>query len=310
MSSYNHDKYIAEAIESVLNQTFRDFELIIVDDASADNSKAVIEKFQAQDGRIKAFFHQKNMGISPTINECLDVARGKYVSFIGSDDGWFPTKLEKQLNLIRNCEDKIVWSEGKVIDSNGAFTGQTVTWRMSCPKKKSGNLFQELLMEDFVFGQSTLLKTEYAQETAFNEDLRFVADHQFFVELAREHEFVFIPEPLARYRVHGQNTTLKNQRQWFKERIILRENFLRKYAGEIGRQSLADIYHKIGHAFGGLGEKALAQRFYLRAVRANPFRANSLLYLSLALTNGDGLAGEFLQNYYRRLSSLLMYLSG
>jgi glycosyltransferase involved in cell wall biosynthesis len=309
MGSYNHEKYVAQAIESVLNQTFPDFELIIIDDASTDNSKAVIEKFQEQDSRVKAFFHQKNLGISKTVNEGIKRACGEYVSFIGSDDMWVPYKLERQLAVIKNCTDKIVWSEGQIINGAGAFTGQIVTRRMLCPAKKSGNLFQELLREDVVFGQSTLFKTRFAQETAFNENLQFVADHQFFVELAKQHEFVFIPEPLATYRVHGQNSTLKNEKVWFRERIILRNRFLEKYFDEISRQSMADIYYKIGHAYSGLDEKALAQQFYLKAIRTNPFRANSLLYLILALTNGDGAAGEFLQNYYQRLTSLLIRFS-
>jgi glycosyltransferase involved in cell wall biosynthesis len=309
MGSYNHEKYVAQAIESVLNQTFSDFEFIIVDDGSADNSRAVIEKFQTQDSRIRAFFHQKNLGISKTINECLKQAGGEYVSFIGSDDLWIPYKLERQLAVIKNCKDKIVWSEGQVINGIGAFTGQTVTQHMLCPKKKSGDLFQELLREDVVFGQSTLFRTKFAQEIAFNENLQFVADHQFFVELAKQHEFVFIPEPLATYRVHGENSTLKNEKVWFKERIILRNRFLDKYCDEISRQSMADIYYKIGHAYSGLSEKALAQQFYLKAVRTNPLRANTLLYLILALTNGDGAAGEFLQNYYQRLTSLLIRFS-
>ena len=309
MGSYNHEKYVAQAIESVLNQTFPDLELIIVDDASTDNSRAVIEKFQAQDSRVKAFFHQKNMGISKTTNECIRQASGEYVSFIGSDDMWVPYKLERQLAVIKNCKDKIVWSEGQIINSAGAFTGQMVTALMCSPKRKSGKLFQELLREDVVFGQSTLFKTKFARETAFNENLQFVADHQFFVELSEQHEFVFIPEPLATYRVHGQNTTLKNGKVWFRERIILRNCFLEKYSDEISRQSMADIYYKIGHAYSGLAQKDLAQQFYLKAIRTNPLRANSLLYLILALTNGDGTAGEFLQNYYQRLTSLLIRFS-
>ena len=307
MGSYNHGKYLSQAIESVLNQTYPDLELIIVDDASTDDSRAVIEKYQARDARVKAFFHQKNLGISKTINECLAQARGEYASFIGSDDAWVPAKLKKQLAIIEKSPDKIVWSEGEIIDGEGTPTNQAVTRHMFCPPKKSGNLFQELLREDFVFGQSAILKTKYAQETAFNENLQYVADHQFFAELAKKHEFVFIDEPLAIYRVHGQNTSSKNEKLWFKERIILRKNFLEKYSGEISRQSKADLYYKIGHAYGGLGEKALAQQFYLKAIRANPFRANSLLFLTLALTNGDGFAGEFLQNYYRRLTSLLVH---
>jgi glycosyltransferase involved in cell wall biosynthesis len=309
MGSYNHEKYLAQAIQSILNQTFSDFELIVVDDASTDNSKTVIEAYHAKDSRVKAFFHKKNMGISKTLNDCLRQAHGKYVSFVGSDDGWFPNKLEKQLDVIERSQDSIVWSEGKIIDSQGVFVEQSVTEHQLSPKRKSGNLFQELLREDFVFGQSALLKTNFAREVAFDEDLQLVADHQFFVDLAKEHEFVFMDEPLAFYRVHGDNVTFKNEQLWFKERILLRNHFIEEYGGQISRRSMADIYYKIGHAYTGLHQKPLAQHYYLKALRINPPRANSLLYLSLALTGGDGFFGAFLGNCYQKMSSVLMHFS-
>jgi len=309
MSSYNHEKYLAHAIESVLCQTFSNLELIIVDDASTDNSPAIIETYQTNDSRVRATFHQTNLGISKTLNDGLRQAKGKYVSFIGSDDGWLPNKLEKQLNVIKSCEDRLVWSDGKVIDSKGVPTGINLTQYQSSPQRKSGNLFQELLQEDFVFGQSVLLKTQFAQQNAFNERLKLVADHQFFVGLAKEHEFVFMAEPLAVYRVHGQNITLKNEQLWFKERILLRNFFLEHYGAQIGKRSLADIYYKIGHAYAGLNQKGLAQHYYLKALRVNPLRINSLLFLLLALTGGDGFLGTFLGGGYQKICTLLTRFS-
>jgi len=101
MASFNHERYISEAIESVLKQSFSDLELIIVDDCSTDGSKQIILDYQAKDNRVHAFFHKENMGIAKTVNHALDVAKGRFISFIGSDDLWVPKKLE--LNL-RFCE--------------------------------------------------------------------------------------------------------------------------------------------------------------------------------------------------------------
>ena len=199
--------------------------------------------------------------------------------------------------------DAIVWSEAQVIDSEGALTGQLVTELLCSPKKKSGDLFQELLREDIVFGQGMLLKTETAKKIPFDEKLRYVNDHLFFVELAKQHRFVFIDEPLVKYRLHRENATVKNQRLWFKERIIIRKCFLEMYSSQIHRLSRADIYYKIVHAYSGLGHKASARRFYIKALVTNPFRSVSALYLILALTNGDGLVGKNLEKSYRSLSS-------
>ncbi len=309
MGSYNHERYISQAIDSVLNQTFSDLELIIVDDYSTDKSREIISGYSQIDQRVKTVFHSQNMGIARGLNDGLKEAEGKYLGFIGSDDLWLANKLEKQLSLIKNNEDKVLWSEGKIINSSGAETGQFMTKMLCSPQQKGGNIFEALLQEDFIFGQSTLFKTEFAQEIAFNENLRFVNDHLFFVELAKRHDFLFMPETLALYRLHGKNTTLTKPDLWFKERIILRNSLLKRYGGEISHQTLADMYYKIGHAYSGLNQKNTAKQYYLKALRVDPLRAHSLLFLILALTNGEGWVGEVLQDSYRKVTSSFLQVA-
>jgi glycosyltransferase involved in cell wall biosynthesis len=301
MLSYNHEKYIGEAIESVLNQTVQDLELIVVDDGSRDNSRHIIKEYSTKDPRVKPIFHERNFGIPRGANDCLKNATGEYFGFIGSDDLWVPSKTEKQLKVIEKNPEKIVWSEGQIIDSNGKLKGGNMTELLYSPVKKSGNIFQELLREDFIFGQSLLVKTEIAQKYSFNESLRYVNDHQYFIDLSKEHEFVFMPESLALYRLHGQNTTSKNMKLWFKERIMLRNYLIQKYGPEISQQSLADIYYKIGHAYAGLEEKELAKYFYTKAVLVDPIRSHTPLYIILALTNGEGFIGGTLQSSYNKV---------
>jgi glycosyltransferase involved in cell wall biosynthesis len=303
MASYNHEHYIGEAIESVLNQSFNDLELIIVDDCSTDNTTNIIEKYQAKDNRIRAVIHDRNEGIAKTANDTIKEAKGKFTSFLASDDVWFPFKLEKQVKVLQSNDDKIVWSDGEIINSVGFSTGQRVTQRMQTPKKRSGYLFQELLKEDIIFGQSVILRTEYAQQVGFDEAFRYVNDHLFFVNLSRDHEFYFVPENLAKYRVHGDNVSLKNHTLWFKERILLRKHFIEKFGHEISPESLSDIYYKIGHALSGLGEKEAARLFYLKAIRTAPLHSSSALFLILALTNGEGLLGEVLSDSYHKVTS-------
>ncbi len=131
MPSYNHGKYLSETIESILNQTFQDLELIIIDDFSKDNSKAIIETYQEKDGRIKAFFHEKNIGITPTTNELIAKSSGKYIARIDSDDVWMKSKLAKQLAILQKNESLIVWSEGEVIDEKSKPTGKTFSQRLA-----------------------------------------------------------------------------------------------------------------------------------------------------------------------------------
>jgi glycosyltransferase involved in cell wall biosynthesis len=303
MACYNHERYVAQAIESVLNQSFSDLELVVVDDASSDDSPNIIMNYALQDNRVKPFFHQKNMGIARTINDCLKESRGRYLGFIGSDDAWLPHKLTSQLELIKGNEDKILWSNGQVINSEGALTGQGVFDLTGGAAKTSGNLFQELLMEDFILGQSVLLKTEFAREIGFNENYRFVNDHLFFIELARRHEFLFNPAPTALYRIHTGNTTALYPQTWYKERIMLRNQLLQTYKEEIAPQTLADIYYKLGHAYDGLGKTRTAKYYYLKALSVHQLRANSILYL-LSIGN-RGFLGARLERSYKKLLSLV-----
>ena len=149
MPSYNHERYISEAIESVLNQTFTDFEFIIIDDASKDKSKELIKAYEEQDSRIRAFFHKENKGIARTMNECLEESKGNFIAFFASDDVWVKEKLEKQLEVLNKNEDFIVWSEGELIDAQGNPTGETFTQMHNAFKRiKSGDIFEELLKDN------------------------------------------------------------------------------------------------------------------------------------------------------------------
>jgi succinoglycan biosynthesis protein ExoO len=103
MPAYNAEKYIGEAIQSVLNQTYRNFELIIVDDGSADKTWEIIQSYN--DSRIIAIRHQQNKGIAEAIDTALDIAKGKWVALIDADDVWLPERLEKLVGILEGSGD-------------------------------------------------------------------------------------------------------------------------------------------------------------------------------------------------------------
>jgi glycosyltransferase involved in cell wall biosynthesis len=305
MSSYNHEKYIAQAIESVLNQTFEDFELIIVDDGSTDKSRRIIEEYSKRDRQVKASFHANNLGIPTTANDCLSQVSGEYICYIGSDDLWVETKLEKQLEILKNNRDKLVWSEALVIDGEGSPTGQTITQLLGATKK-GGYLFEELLKEHFVLFQSLIFSADFAKGLQRDTNLRYASDHRFIVELSINRQFMFIEEPLAKYRLHGNNITSRNTTEWMKERITLREFFLEKYGSKMSNKTKADILHKIGHAYSLLGEQSIARHFYMSAFRTDHLHKNSILYLMLALAVYNSKESESIAKTYYALSSVFM----
>jgi glycosyltransferase involved in cell wall biosynthesis len=304
MASYNHERYIQQAIESVLNQKFRDLELIIIDDASTDNSRRIIEQYQAKDSRVRAFFHRKNLGIAKTANECQSIAEGKFVSFIGSDDLWVPNKLEKQIKLLSDNEDKVVWSEGDVINAEGTPIGLTFSkMHNSKSKPKNGLIFREIIEENYIFGQSIIFRNEFWVQSGFNVRLKFLSDYKFMADLSYSHEFLFVPESLAMYRVHGQNTISREQESWLRDRILLKNYFLKRYGNNLSNHLKGSLYLKIGEAFYGLGQRGTAKHYYLKALRVDFLSKQSILYLAHILTSAESLLFRFLLQFYLKLGS-------
>ena len=101
MPAYNAEKYIEEAIESVLKQTYRNWELIIVNDCSIDATEQIVKKYQEQDERIKFHSLTENQGVANARNTAIQNARGRYLAFLDSDDMWLPEKLEKQIGFMK-----------------------------------------------------------------------------------------------------------------------------------------------------------------------------------------------------------------
>ncbi|MDP1417451.1 glycosyltransferase family 2 protein [Peribacillus simplex] len=122
MGVYNGSKKIETAIKSILNQTFFDFELIICDDGSTDNSIELIENLAAEDKRIKLLKNSRNLGLAPTLNSCLNEARGEYIARMDDDDISHPGRFEKQVTFLNNNLDyAIVGTSRNLYDQNGVW---------------------------------------------------------------------------------------------------------------------------------------------------------------------------------------------
>lgn len=115
---YNAAKYIDKTIESALNQTYKNIEIILVDDCSKDNSRQIIEKYVARHENIIYHLQEKNSGAAVARNTALQIAKGRYVAFLDSDDLWYPEKIEKQLKLMKQNNAAICYTAIEMIDEN------------------------------------------------------------------------------------------------------------------------------------------------------------------------------------------------
>ncbi len=228
MTSYNHEKFISESIESVLNQTFSDLELIIVDDFSTDNSRVLIKKYKESDNRIKIHFHDENKGLGKSTSDGVKIAKGEFLALIDSDDVWEVNKLEKQIEVLDRDENLVIWSDGALIDENGKSLGETFTqFCNSSNRKKSGDIFSELILGNFINRSSLLVKRKNFGK--IDERFKRFDDYQFEVDLAKNYKYFFINQPLTKIRHHDKNISNSNEKILNLDGIMIHRYLLNKY---------------------------------------------------------------------------------
>lgn len=222
---FNSEKYIAEAIDSVLNQTFKDFEMIIIDDHSQDNSINIVNSYS--DPRIRLIRLKQNSGAGVARNKGIEEATGRFIAFLDSDDLWAPDKLEKQIDFMSSNNISFCFSSFYLINENGVRKGK---YRKALPKvdlkKMHRNNYIGCLTA--VYDTQTLGKV-YMSKHKKRQDwglwLKILSKIQWAVS---------IDEPLAYYR-YG-NESLSNNK-W----KLLRENFL-FYRNQVGLSSLGAFF--------------------------------------------------------------------
>ncbi|MFH1154690.1 MAG: glycosyltransferase [Pseudomonadota bacterium] len=207
--SFNHERYIESTINSVLDQTLDDLEIIIVDDGSTDGSRDVIQKMSCDRIRL---FTQENRGTAPTLNRGMDLASGDIIAILNSDDCYAPNRLER---LIREMEDNpgtgFVFSGVELIDAAGKVitSGSTHDWLSRARRyyDESGDLVLSLLKDNFACTSSNFLfKKELIRLNGGFSGFRYVNDLAFILGAFRHTRCRFVDEPLLQYRVHDGNT--------------------------------------------------------------------------------------------------------
>ena len=207
--AYNHEEYVGEAIQSVLDQTFQDFELIIINDGSTDNTEVEILKFK--DERIR-YFSQENRGLSATLNRGIELARGEYFNFLPSDDAFLPQKLEVQLEAFEKSEDiGVVFSYQKVIDAEGnEIKDDPVVGWFHVPFETKEEIFPALFERDFLSVPTALIKMGCFKKVGlFDESLKTAQDYDLWMRILKHYDLRLIKRPLLKMRWHGANLTYR-----------------------------------------------------------------------------------------------------
>ena len=200
--AYNCGRYVSETVESVLAQTYQDYEIIIVDDGSTDNTKDVLAKFvDAYPNKVKYIF-QQNAGEGGARNQGIKESIGDYVAFLDSDDIWLPTKLEKQMALVDSLEDKdvVVFGDQYHFNDNGEILAKSM---FNILKPHNGFIFEKLLSENFITTQTVMVKKSLFNNVGyFKQGMKYCADFDMWLRLAKDYKFYYVEDVVAGYRIH------------------------------------------------------------------------------------------------------------
>lgn len=208
--AYNAERYIGEAIESILAQTFTDFELLLIDDASTDRTPAVIADF-ADDARLRLVAHAENMGRPRTRNQALDIARGEYIAFLDADDYCMPERLARQVAYL-DAHPHIdgVGSWKAWVDSAGQASQLGVR---RFPIRHAEIACQ--MLTDCAMGQTSMMMRRRAFEGyRYDNDFLVSQDYELWARMIRTRRFANMPQTLTSYRQHtGQSIHRRSRDQ-------------------------------------------------------------------------------------------------
>ena len=215
MPVYNEEKYLEEAIESILTQTFTDFELIIVNDGSTDSSLETIKRYN--DRRIKLINNSKNLGITKSLNIALKEAKGKYIARQDADDVSLPNRLEEQLKYFEaNLEVGVVGTNVYNIREDGTVVGSS-----SLDLEPT---FQKLLKGNRIVHGSVMMRKQVLEEhNYYNEDFGCSQDYELWLRISKEYVIKNIKNPLYKLRSHkGRLSTERFKLQAFESILAKR----------------------------------------------------------------------------------------
>jgi glycosyltransferase involved in cell wall biosynthesis len=224
MPAYNSEQYIAESIQSVLAQTYENWELLVVDDGSTDNTGDIVNRFATTEFRIKYIF-QQNGRQAKARNTGIEKSSGTLIAFLDSDDLWLPDKLERQVTTLVEMNADVVYSNGTIIYEPGAAPGAT-EFPIVSGRVEGAKMFDLLLLQNRIPVQSVLLGRDIFKKAGpFDECVAYHAceDYELWLKLAVHGAMFYgINEKLIKYRRHPTATTHKDS-NWLKPmlRVVL-----------------------------------------------------------------------------------------
>ncbi|MFD2247978.1 glycosyltransferase family 2 protein [Pontibacter ruber] len=222
MPVYNAERFLREAIDSILQQTYKDFDFLLIDDGSTDSSVTIIQSYQ--DPRIRFYQNEKNLGISATLNKGIELAETDYIARMDADDVSYPDRLEKQLHYLQTNPDcAMVSSFARIIDEGGQFVRQD--------RMKSEHFYYNLTFICWIYHPTVMYRKDSVKEVGMYT-ATYSEDFELFWQLSRRYRIHTLPATLLDYRETSQSlhqVLKKEEYEQAQQAQVLRN--LRYYAG-------------------------------------------------------------------------------
>ncbi|WP_160137038.1 glycosyltransferase family 2 protein [Chryseobacterium sp. c4a] len=267
--SYNHSQFIKENLDSIKNQTYSNIQLIVGDDASPDHSVEVFEKWlQENNYPAEKNFHTKNTGLPTMLNECMDLAKGKYIKIIAADDFLHPESIEKSVSTLEKLGNEygMSFSHTHAVNNDSEIIEDIADY--DALGKVDPQVFrEELLKGNRIAALTVLLRTDVVRETGKYDAQFIIEDYYRWLKVSQKYLIAYIPEKLAYYRLHTDNISKVKADRIEMEAALLQMMFDKK---GVSRGSINYITQKLYQSGTQLPEE------YTSAYHAYPFRSKKL----------------------------------
>ena len=269
--AYNSADFLPQAVESVLAQSFQDYEIVIVDDGSTDQTAALAQEFARRNGGRIRYIHQENQGVSAARNALVQQAQGELVSFLDADDYWAPNHLNLGVQIL-NDDAKTGLVHSNITRVNPK--GELIEVPVRETQYLSGRIFEPLFLRQAHIACSTVIMRKACFQRVGWFDLNLTRlgceDRDMWLRLAREYKITYVDEPSVFYRM-GLSSLSQNSENMLKARLYIVDKYS-PYTGHspLRSKALAKIYRDHGDEFLLRGNSRQARQDYGQALRYNP----------------------------------------
>ncbi len=285
--TYNYAHFIGDCLESIFSQTYKDFEVIVVDDGSTDGTAEILQEYKE---KIR-YIYQENRGLPSARNTGIQSSHGKFLAFLDSDDLWLPYKLEEQIRILGDDADMgIIFSDASAFNERGVIRESILKEEKIC----TGFCFERLFMGNYLVMPTVMIRKNCLEKSGiFDESLTAVEDYDLWLRISLFYKIGFVDKVLAMYRVHPSNMSRDFCRLLDNEIRVIKKiiNAYPETAEKMGKNiplRLCSLFNQYGLEWISKGETRLAKKNFMEAIRSRPRQLRSYYYLLATMAGRKG----------------------